>query len=141
MEKLNFYTANIVALLTVLILIVNTIERIISGYRLAWYYLASMLILLLGILNYVFNILGITSFYLFNTTGLVIGLTVEIVFLSFALTQRYNFLKKETRILQQEKAKLEIALVDDVFAVQEKERIRLARDLHDDLGVHYQLLS
>lgn len=134
MEKLNFYTANIVALLTVLILIVNTIERIISGYRLAWYYLASMLILLLGILNYVFNILGITSFYLFNTTGLVIGLTVEIVFLSFALTQRYNFLKKETRILQQEKAKLEIALVDDVFAVQEKERIRLARDLHDDLG-------
>lgn len=134
LEKVNFFASNLLALLTVIILILNTTERIIKGYKLAWYYLITMLILLLGILNYVFNSLGITSFYIFNTTGLVVGLTVEIIFLSFALTQRYNFLKKETKVLQQQKAKLEIALVDDVFEAQENERRRLAQDLHDDLG-------
>lgn len=134
LEKINFFAANFIAIITVIILIACAIERIINGYKLAWYYLIAMLILLLGILNYVFNALGITTFYIYNTTGLVVGLTIEIVFLSFALTQRYNFLKKEKRILLKEKAELQIALVDDVFAAQENERARLARDLHDDLG-------
>ena len=134
LEKINFFAANFIAITTVIILIVCAIERIINGYKIAWYYLIAMLILLLGILNYVFNALGITTFYIYNTTGLVVGLTVEIVFLSFALTQRYNFLKNEKKILQQEKAELQVALIDDVFAAQENERARLARDLHDDLG-------
>lgn len=135
LEKINFYSANFIALLTVIILILNTAERILKGYKLAWYYLVAMLILLLGILNYVFNALGITNYYAIEvTTGLVVGLTAEIVFLSFALTQRYNFLKKETKTLQQEKNKLEVALVNDVFEAQENERRRLALDLHDDLG-------
>lgn len=134
LEKVNFYAANFMSLITVLILIACAIERISKGYQLAWYYLVAMLILLLGILNYVFNTLGITNFYVFQTTGLVVGLTVEIVFLSFALTQRYNFLRNEKKVLLKEKAELQMALVDDVFAAQENERTRLARDLHDDLG-------
>lgn len=135
LEKINFYTANFIALLTVIILILNTAERIIKGYKLAWYYLVAMLILLLGILNYIFNALGITNYYAIEvTTGLVVGLTAEIIFLSFALTQRYNFLKSETKILQHEKTKLQVALVNDVFEAQENERRRLAQDLHDDLG-------
>jgi signal transduction histidine kinase len=133
-EKINFFAANFIAIITVIILIACAIERIINGYKLAWYYLVAMLILLLGILNYVFNTLGITTFYIYNTTGLVVGLTIEIIFLSFALTQRYNFLKNEKKLLLKEKADLEVALVDDVFAAQENERARLARDLHDDLG-------
>lgn len=134
LEKINFFAANFIAVITVIILIACAAERLIKGYKLAWYYLIAMLILLLGILNYVFNTLGITTFYIYNTTGLVVGLTLEIIFLSFALTQRYNFLKKEKKILEQEKAKLEVALIDDVFTAQENERARLARDLHDDLG-------
>jgi len=134
LEKINFFAANFIAIITVIILIACAIERIINGYKLAWYYLVAMLILLLGILNYVFNTLGISTFYIYNTTGLVVGLTMEIVFLSFALTQRYNFLRNEKKLLLKEKADLEVALVDDVFAAQENERARLARDLHDDLG-------
>lgn len=134
LEKINFFAANFIAIITVIILIACAIERIINGYKLAWYYLVAMLILLLGILNYVFNTLGITSFYIYNTTGLVVGLTIEIIFLAFALTQRYNFLRNEKKILLKEKVELQVALVDDVFAAQENERARLARDLHDDLG-------
>jgi signal transduction histidine kinase len=135
LEKVNFFATNFMSLITVFILIACAIERIIKGYKLAWYYLIAMFILLFGILNYVFNTLGITSFYLFPmTTGLVVGLTAEIVFLAFALTQRYNFLKGEKKILLKQKAELEVALIDDVFAAQENERARLARDLHDDLG-------
>ncbi|SEQ77898.1 sensor histidine kinase [Pedobacter rhizosphaerae] len=133
-EKINFFAANFIAVITVFILITCAIEILISGYKLARYYLVAMLILLPGILNYVFNTLGIITFYIDNTTGLVVGLTVEIVFLSFALTQRYNYLKNEKKILQQEKAKLEVALIDNIFTAQENERARLARDLHDDLG-------
>ncbi len=110
------------------------VERIRAGYKLGWYYFIATVMLLFGVFNYVFNTLGLTNFNLLKPNGLVVGLTAEIIFLSFALTQRYNFLKKEKEILLEEKSKHQVDLADGIFNAQEDERTRLARDLHDDLG-------
>jgi len=134
LEKTVFYINNFLALLTVIIIIICVIERIKAGYKLGWYYLIATLMLLFGVFNYVFNTLGLTNFNLLKPNGLVVGLTAEIIFLSFALTQRYNFLKKEKEILLEEKRKHQVDLADGIFNAQEDERTRLARDLHDDLG-------
>ncbi|QNR84177.1 histidine kinase [Pedobacter riviphilus] len=134
LEKTVFYINNFLALLTVIVIIVCVVERIRAGYKLGWYYFIATLMLLFGVFNYVFNTLGLTNFNLLKPNGLVVGLTAEIIFLSFALTQRYNFLKKEKEILLEEKSKHQVDLADGIFNAQEDERTRLARDLHDDLG-------
>ncbi|NTE05231.1 histidine kinase [Agrobacterium tumefaciens] len=134
LEKTVFYINNFLALLTVILILFCVIERIKAGYKLGWYYLTATLMLLFGVFNYVFNTLGITNFNLFKPNGLVVGLTAEIIFLSFALTQRYNFIKKEKEMLLEEKSKHQVDLADGIFNAQEDERTRLARDLHDDLG-------
>ncbi|SDG04356.1 Signal transduction histidine kinase [Pedobacter terrae] len=134
LEKTVFYINNFLALLTVIIIIIGVVERIRSGYKLGWYYFIATVMLLFGVFNYVFNTLGLTNFNLLKPNGLVVGLTAEIIFLSFALTQRYNFLKKEKEILLEEKSKHQVDLADGIFNAQEDERTRLARDLHDDLG-------
>ncbi|WP_343522683.1 7TM diverse intracellular signaling domain-containing protein [Pedobacter sp.] len=134
LEKTVFYINNFLALLTVIVLIICVVERIRAGYKLGWYYFIATVMLLFGVFNYVFNTLGLTNFNLLKPNGLVVGLTAEIIFLSFALTQRYNFLKKEKEILLEEKSKHQVDLADGIFNAQEDERTRLARDLHDDLG-------
>lgn len=134
LEKTVFYINNFLALLTVIVIIVCVVERIRAGYKLGWYYFIATVMLLFGVFNYVFNTLGLTNFNLLKPNGLVVGLTAEIIFLSFALTQRYNFLKKEKEILLEEKSKHQVDLADGIFNAQEDERTRLARDLHDDLG-------
>ncbi|MBO9673398.1 MAG: histidine kinase [Sphingobacteriaceae bacterium] len=134
LEKTVFYINNFLALLTVIVLIICVVERIKAGYKLGWYYFIATVMLLFGVFNYVFNTLGLTNFNLLKPNGLVVGLTAEIIFLSFALTQRYNFLKKEKEILLEEKSKHQVDLADGIFNAQEDERTRLARDLHDDLG-------
>ncbi|MFD2285091.1 histidine kinase [Pedobacter petrophilus] len=134
LEKIVFYINNFLALLTVIVIIICVVERIKAGYKLGWYYFIATVMLLFGVFNYIFNTLGITNFNLLKPNGLVVGLTAEIIFLSFALTQRYNFLKKEKEILLEEKSKHQVDLADGIFNAQEDERTRLARDLHDDLG-------
>ncbi|MBT2562440.1 7TM diverse intracellular signaling domain-containing protein [Pedobacter sp. ISL-64] len=134
LEKTVFYINNFLALLTVIVIIICVVERIRAGYKLGWYYFIATVMLLFGVFNYVFNTLGLTNFNLLKPNGLVVGLTAEIIFLSFALTQRYNFLKKEKEILLEEKSKHQVDMADGIFNAQEDERTRLARDLHDDLG-------
>lgn len=134
LEKTVFYINNFLALLTVIVIIICVVERIRAGYKLGWYYFIATVMLLFGVFNYVFNTLGLTNFNLLKPNGLVVGLTAEIIFLSFALTQRYNYLKKEKEILLEEKSKHQVDLADGIFNAQEDERTRLARDLHDDLG-------
>ncbi len=141
LEKIVFYINNFLALLTVIVLIVCVVERIRGGYKLGWYYFVATIMLLLGVFNYVFNTLGLTYFNFFKPNGLVVGLTAEIVFLSFALTQRYNFLKKEKEVLLEEKGRHQVDLADGIFNAQEDERTRLARDLHDDLGGTLSLIK
>ncbi len=141
LEKVVFYINNFLALLTVIIIIVCVIERIKAGYKLGWYYFAATVMLLIGVFNYVFNTLGITNFNLLKPNGLVVGLTSEIVFLSFALTQRYNFLKMEKEVLLEEKGRHQVDMADGIFNAQEDERMRLARDLHDDLGGTLSLIK
>lgn len=134
LEKTVFLINNFLALITVILIIICVTERIRKGYKLGWYYFIATVILLLGVFNYVFNTIGLTNFNLLKPNGLVVGLTAEIIFLSFALTQRYNFLKKEKEVLLQEKSRHQVDLADGIFTAQEDERTRLARDLHDDLG-------
>jgi len=134
LEKAIFFIANVQALVTLLVIIVCTIERIKNGFLLGYYYLLAVLPLIIGGTNYVLQVLGVAGSQLFKPNGLVVGFAAEVVILSFAFTQRYNFLKREKAELKQENDRIRLQSVRQVFQAQEDERDRLAKDLHDDLG-------
>jgi signal transduction histidine kinase len=72
--------------------------------------------------------------YFFRDNSSAIGLLFESTILSFGIAQRYNFYKKEKlaaeKALELEKAEAAVK----VMQIQEDERQRLARELHDGLG-------
>jgi len=133
-EKVIFYMANISVILSLPIIVVCVIERIQSGFILGYYYLLSILLLIVGSTNYILQIMGVVGGHLFWPNGITVGFAAEVVILSFALTQRYNFMKREKAKFKKENDRIKLQAVRQVFQAQEDERDRLARDLHDDLG-------
>ena len=133
-EKFIFYAANISVFLSLPVTIVCVVERIRSGFVLGYYYLAAILLLIIGSTNYILQIMGVVSDQLLRPNGVTVGFAAEVVILSFAFTLRYNFLKREKAQLKKENDRIKLQSVRQVFQAQEDERDRLAKDLHDDLG-------
>jgi Signal transduction histidine kinase len=134
LEKAIFFFANIQALVSLLVIVVCTIERIKNGFVLGYYYLLAVLPLIIGGTNYVLQVMGVVGAQLFKPNGVIVGFAAEVIILSFAFTQRYNFLKREKAQLKKENDHIKLQAVRQVFQAQEDERDRLAKDLHDDLG-------
>lgn len=133
-EKAIFYVANISVILSLPLIVVCVAERIKSGFVLGYYYLLAILPLIVGATNYILQIMGVVGEQLLKPNGITVGFAAEVVILSFALTQRYNFLKREKAQLKKENDRIKMQSVRQVFQAQEDERDRLAKDLHDDLG-------
>jgi|GEM_PF-935937 len=133
-EKAIFFSANIQGILSMLMILVCVIERIKGGFILGYYYLLAVLPLIVGGINYVLQVMGVVGAQLFKPNGVIVGFATEVVILSFAFTQRYNFLKREKALLKKENDRIKLQAVRQVFQAQEDERDRLAKDLHDDLG-------
>ncbi|MEC3881341.1 sensor histidine kinase [Parapedobacter sp. 10938] len=134
LEKTIFYVANISVILSLPLIAVCVIERIRRGFILGYYYLLAILPLIIGASNYILQIMGLVGEQLLKPNGITVGFAAEVVILSFALTQRYNFLKREKAQLKKENDLIRMQSVRQVFQAQEDERDRLAKDLHDDLG-------
>lgn len=133
-EKMMFVSTNIFGAITVFIMLICVIERIRNGFKLGYYYLVSILPLLIGTLNYICRVVGLLEAQLFQPNGIVFGLAIEIFLLCFALTQRYNFQKREKARLKKENDQIRSDSIRKAFQAQEDERDRLSKDLHDDLG-------
>lgn len=129
-------TMNIIwgmAMILIIILIWNGYrrQRMLAIYFLAAMGFYAMYVLLLLASQY--NVGG-ELMYFINRYGSPIGFLGESTILSFGISQRYNYFKKEREVAMQalEKEKREAA--DRIIATQEAERNRLARELHDGLG-------
>jgi len=107
------------------------IQKTLSLFFLAALGFFGFYVLLLLLSQY--NIGGEWMFFA-NMYGSPVGFLGESTILSFGLSQRYNFYKKEKEQVTQalEKERREVA--DKMIQTQEEERNRLARELHDGLG-------
>lgn len=66
--------------------------------------------------------------------GSAIGILSESTILSFGLSRRYDYYKTEKEVAQYALETEKALLADKLIQVQEEERSRLARELHDGLG-------
>ncbi len=78
--------------------------------------------------------LGADWLFYVNKYGSPAGMLAESTILSFGITQRYNYYKKEKEKIQEALEKEKKSAADRVIQSQEEERNRLARELHDGLG-------
>ena len=134
LERTFFFSVNLLVMFSLVVIVVCVIERIRGGFILGYYYLLAVLLLIVGAANYILQVMGVVGAQLLKPNGITIGFAAEVIILSFALTQRYNFLKREKAQLKKENDRIKMQSVRQVFQAQEDERDRLAKDLHDDLG-------
>lgn len=102
----------------------------------ARFYIAAFATILLFTLVILFSQYSVNADWLYdiNKYGSAAGFLAESTILSFGLTQRYNFYKKEKEKIQQALELEKKTAADRVIQTQEEERQRLARELHDGLG-------
>lgn len=128
--------ANILWLFSIITVLFFIIKSYKNAKAISLFFLAAFMA------QAVFSILIILSQYnvqenwvfFIHKYGSAIGILANSTILSFGLTQRYNYYKKEREQAQQELAFERNQLADKLIQAQEEERSRLARELHDGLG-------
>ena len=138
-ERIRFLTlsaANIlwlVSTLTVLFFIITSYKK---AKAISLFFLAAFMALAIFIFLIILSQYNVQENWVFfiNKYGSAIGILANSTILSFGLTQRYNYYKKEREQAQQELTIERSMQADRLIQAQEEERSRLARELHDGLG-------
>jgi len=112
----------------------GSIFKLFEGFKPARLYLPAISVMIIGLLNYSMNTLGLTNENIIEPNGIVVGITLETIIMIFALAYRFNEMKKEREKLLITLNKERKAVSDQILQTLENERERLAKDLHDDLG-------
>lgn len=124
-----------------LLILISSIEKVFQRQSLATYYLITIILPFIGSTIFYLNHLGITTFNPVQPNGIVVGITAEIIMLSFLLVMRYNNFKKVNEQMLVKVNKHQQEMVQQIVNTQEEERKRIAQDLHDDVGATLSVLK
>ncbi len=122
----------------------SAIEKVIQGYKPAWFYIAAILCLFWGMLEFVLIYLGVNDVAaseLKHPNDLQTGLVIETLVVFLGIIYRYNLFKKEKETLLTQINTYQATLIDKIVGAQEDERKRIAEDLHDDVGATLSALA
>lgn len=119
-----------------ILIITYLILQLLSGHNLVKYYLAGiMFVALFAVLVHLYQsgiTLGLPHYFL--TFGSSIGVLVETSLITIAFAKRASMAEKEKEALTVQMLVREKSIADQMVSVQEAERNRLGRDLHDGIG-------
>ncbi|PYF74083.1 sensor histidine kinase [Pedobacter nutrimenti] len=134
----------VVLLIQCLLFILSAVEKVIQKFAPAWFYLAAVLIFLIGLIEFILMVLfGDNQELLFKRfpNDIEIGIVLETFVIFLGIVFRYNSYKTEKENLMNELNRHQQELIKKIVGAEEEERKRLARDLHDDLGATLSTLS
>ncbi len=104
-----------------------------NGYRLAWIYLLSLMPIVVNMTLHLFQLMDIIQVVYPNYLW-EFAILAELTLYTFAMVYRYKILVDEKSQAEQLLEENQKQYIHNLFAVQENERIRIARDLHDSIG-------
>ena len=104
-----------------------------KGYKPAAFYLLAFLIMGLGVVIYILKDHGILPYNSFTDNAMIIGNPMEALILAFALADKMNNYRKD--IIQHREMLLHQSrqFSKNLILFQEKERKRIAGELHDSI--------
>ncbi len=133
----------ILAAVAILLLALSTIERLRKGEQMAFFLVGAVLTTLVFYISEVMAHSGISLFssYVLSNFGIHIGLLAEALILMFGLSSRFNQYRKDREALLVAIHKKQDELTEQVFAMQEQERKKIADQLHDEVGSLLSVVS
>lgn len=124
-----------VMLLQTFLLLVNIVAAACKRTPFIWHYIAGNTLLFASMIFYLFNTFNIVYFPQFFRPGnIIFSFSVECIYLTIIFTVKYkrDFDKFTADILAGEEKSRRLSR--QLIRVQEKERERLAQDIHDGIG-------
>lgn len=133
-KRFTYYYGFISLVAGSLLTIYCIVRRILDRYRPAYLYGAANLSIFLAAVIYVLHSFNVVTTADVPFNYILLGFTIEIFVLSFALIYSFNFHKKKHRQLSESFAQQQLTFSHQLLQVQEAEKKRIAEDLHDELG-------
>lgn len=118
----------------IFLLFAGLIQKIIQKQEAAWYYLIAVLFMCTGFTLQLLVRQVVLPASPVTLNGLYIGIVMEVLVLTFGITRRYNSYTKERDRLREELRENEKQEAIRLAIAKERERKRIAADMHDDLG-------
>jgi len=117
------------------------VQSLKNGYKPAIYFLLGFGLLMLG--NAVYNLkdLNILPDNLITRTSMHWGTLLEALILSYALTNRLNFYRKQQEQIQLKTIEEKRSFLKELLQRQELEKKRVAMELHDNIGQQLILIK
>lgn len=123
--------------------VLSITDKIKERNRQAWFYLISVLVLLVCVFAELIEQAGITGpiTSYFQDYGVQTGIAIEAVILNFGLASRFNQYKNEKEQLLIHINQKQNELTERIVETQEAERKKIADQLHDEVGSLLSLVS
>lgn len=128
---------------TLIPFLLSIIEKVRTNNRQAWFYLISVLALMVCIFAELFEQAGVTisNTSYFQDYGVQTGIVIEAVILNFGLAIRFNRYKNDKEQLLIKINQKQNELTERIIETQESERKKIAGQLHDEVGSLLSLAS
>lgn len=131
--RFYFYLLKPIYILAVPVSIYHFYYSAKKGYTLSWMFLISIMPIAVNSIFHLLQLFNLMSVFYPNFYW-EFSIIFELLLYSFAMSYWYKIIIEENTAFNKFLEKNNVAYISNLYTIQEHERIRIARDLHDSIG-------